>query len=46
MKDIKSQVEACRQACEHHLSKELLPFWLDRCKDEKNGGYITHFDKD
>ncbi len=46
MKEIKEQVEACRKACEHHLSKELLPFWLDRCKDEKNGGYITHFDKD
>jgi mannobiose 2-epimerase len=31
---------------EHHLKNELLPFWLDRCKDEKNGGFITQFDKD
>lgn len=31
---------------EHHLTKELLPFWLDRCKDEQHGGFITHFDKD
>ena len=28
------------------LENELLPFWLDRCKDDVNGGYITHFDKD
>ncbi|MBN1479285.1 AGE family epimerase/isomerase [candidate division KSB1 bacterium] len=30
----------------NHLQQELLPFWLDRCKDEKNGGFITQFDKD
>ncbi len=30
----------------HHLENELLPFWLTRCKDEKYGGFITHFDKD
>ena len=30
----------------HHLTQELLPFWLNRCRDEKNGGFITHFDKD
>jgi mannose/cellobiose epimerase-like protein (N-acyl-D-glucosamine 2-epimerase family) len=29
-----------------HLNRELLPFWLTRIKDEKNGGFITHFDKD
>jgi len=29
-----------------HLENELLPFWLTRCKDEKYGGFITHFDKD
>jgi mannobiose 2-epimerase len=28
------------------LTTELLPFWLDRCKDDKHGGFITHFDKD
>jgi mannose 2-epimerase len=29
-----------------HLTRELLPFWLSRIMDEKNGGFITHFDKD
>lgn len=29
----------------HHLTEELLPFWLDRCWDDENGGFITHFDK-
>jgi len=32
--------------CEEHLTMELLPFWLDRCRDDENGGFITHFDKD
>jgi mannobiose 2-epimerase len=27
-----------------HLTRELLPFWLSRIQDEKNGGFITHFD--
>ncbi len=30
----------------NHLTTELLPFWTNRMIDEKNGGYITHFDKD
>lgn len=30
---------------ENHLTKKLLPFWLDRCLDEKQGGYVTHFDQ-
>ncbi len=29
-----------------HLKNELLPFWMDRVLDKKNGGFITHFDKD
>jgi mannobiose 2-epimerase len=40
------QVSACLDECKKHLTTELLPFWLDRCKDDKNGGFITHFDKD
>jgi mannobiose 2-epimerase len=32
--------------CKKHLTTELLPFWLNRCKDDKYGGFITHFDKD
>lgn len=30
--------------CKNHLNNELLPFWLNRCKDDINGGFITHFD--
>ncbi len=41
-----NQVSACLEECNKHLTEELLPFWLDRCKDEQNGGFITHFDKD
>jgi len=39
------KVSACLKECQHHLTQELLPFWLDRCKDDKNGGFITHFDE-
>lgn len=27
-----------------HLSNELLPFWVTRCLDTHNGGYLTQFD--
>jgi len=40
------RVVACLAECRHHLTNELLPFWLDRCRDDENGGFITHFDKD
>ncbi len=30
---------------ENHLLHELLPFWTSRMKDEVNGGFLTHFDK-
>lgn len=30
---------------ENHLVNELLPFWTKRLKDEKYGGFITHFDE-
>ena len=40
------QLIACLEECKKHLTTELLPFWLDRCKDDENGGFITHFDKD
>ncbi len=39
------QVSVCLEECRKHLTTELLPFWLNRCKDDKNGGFITHFDK-
>jgi len=31
---------------ENYLVNELLPFWTTRMIDKRNGGYITHFDKD
>jgi mannose 2-epimerase len=34
-----------RTEAENHLVNELLPFWTSRMIDEKNGGYLTHFDK-
>ena len=42
----KEKVTGCLEECKKHLTTELLPFWLNRCKDEKSGGFITHFDKD
>jgi mannose 2-epimerase len=42
----KSRISTCLEECQHHLKTELLPFWLDRCKDDVNGGFITHFDRD
>jgi len=40
------KVSGCLEECKKHLTTELLPFWLNRCKDDTNGGFITHFDKD
>ncbi len=40
-----TNVSACLAECRNHLITELLPFWLTRCKDELNGGFLTHFDK-
>jgi len=42
----KEKISACRQQAHNHLVNELLPFWLDRCRDDINGGFITQFDKD
>ena len=41
----KEQVIKLKQEAAHHLREELLPFWLERCLDEKYGGFITHFDE-
>ncbi len=42
----KNKLVELRQESDKHLRHELLPFWLDRCKDDKHGGFITQFDKD
>ena len=46
MSDYINQLIQFKKEADQHLKEELLPFWLDRCKDEVNGGFITHFDKD
>ncbi len=42
---IKDEILNLKSELEKYLKEELLPFWLDRCMDYKNGGFITHFDK-
>ena len=39
------QIKDFRKESVEHLTNELLPFWLNRIKDEKQGGVITHFDE-
>ena len=36
---------AARDEAHRHLTGELLPFWLTRCRDDVHGGFITHFDR-
>ncbi len=38
---VQSYLDESREYFEY----KLLPFWLDRCKDDQHGGFITHFDK-
>ena len=40
----KENLKTLLRECKNHLTSELLPFWLNRCKDNINGGFITHFD--
>jgi mannose/cellobiose epimerase-like protein (N-acyl-D-glucosamine 2-epimerase family) len=42
----KNEVLSLKKEAENHLLTELLPFWVSRMKDELNGGYLTHWDKD
>ncbi len=41
----KEEIIALKSELTNHLNNELLPFWLDRMKDNINGGFITHFDE-
>jgi len=41
----KERIRAAQEELRRHLTGELLPFWLTRCRDEVNGGFITHFDQ-
>ena len=42
----REEVISLRDEAKNHLVNELLPFWTSRMVDHKNGGFITHFDKD
>ena len=41
----KNEVITLKDEAHQHLVNELLPFWTPRMKDEVNGGFLTHFDK-
>jgi len=41
----KTEISILKGEAENHLLNELLPFWTSRMKDEVNGGFFTHFDK-
>jgi mannobiose 2-epimerase len=42
----RDEVIKIKDEAQNHLINELLPFWTTRMVDKKNGGFITHFDKD
>ncbi len=42
----KEEINIYLKEARDHLTNELLPFWTTRMIDHRNGGYITHFDKD
>ncbi len=39
-----NKLELWKEEMSKHLSQELLPFWIQRCWDHENGGYLTQFD--
>jgi mannose 2-epimerase len=41
----KELIDRKRKQVEDHLFNELLPFWTSRCKDDRHGGFISHFDR-
>jgi len=45
MPETGASAASCRREAENHLKNQLLPFWLTRCCDDANGGYLTHFDE-
>lgn len=38
------KIELWKEEITHHLTKELLPFWKERCWDHAYGGFNTQFD--
>ena len=43
---MQEKILSYKKEAEDHLRNELLPFWLNRCRDDIHGGFITHFDVD
>lgn len=39
-------IEQWKSEMTSHLTRELLPFWVDRCWDGQWGGFLTQFDTD
>jgi mannose/cellobiose epimerase-like protein (N-acyl-D-glucosamine 2-epimerase family) len=42
----REEIHLLRKETENHLVNELLPFWTKRMVDERNGGFITHFNRE
>ena len=43
---MKERCQAWLDEVQHHLHKELLPFWLTHGVDPKYGGFLTYLDKE
>ncbi len=41
----KNEIIQLKNEAQNHLNNELLPFWTSRMADQKNGGFLTHFDE-
>ncbi len=39
------QAQAYAAKVERNLQQNIIPFWLSRCVDKKNGGYLIDFDE-
>lgn len=42
---MKERCQALLREVQHHLHKELLPFWLTHGVDKEYGGFLTYLDK-
>lgn len=40
------EIQAVSAKFRDDLLQDTLPFWLDRCVDQRYGGYLTSFDRD
>ena len=40
------EIQSHLEEIEHHLTEELVPFWMTHGVDEEYGGFLTYFDRD